>query len=51
MPNPAMATASATSKPATAARGADCPTTNSPSSTTIGAAAISVESQGEPNGS
>ena len=51
MPKPPIATASATASPPTAARGADCPTTSKPSSTTIGAAASSVESHGEPSGS
>ena len=51
MPKPHKATANATANPAAAARGADCPTTSKPSRTTIGVAAISVESQAAPSGS
>ncbi len=51
MPNPPIATAKATTNPATAARGAESPATSSPNNATIGNAASSVESHAEPIGS
>ena len=51
MPKNSVATTNAAASPANAARGAEIPQTNNPSSTTIGSPATNDEQQPEPAGS